>query len=105
MTAKRVDANQPSIVADLRRIGATVHHLHTIGRGCPDILVGFRGLNYLFEIKTPRIDLFDVKSRQTHLTAKQRDWHDTWEGQVAVIRSLEDALAVMAVDRNQTNLL
>lgn len=49
---KRVDANQRSIVADLRAIGATVEDLHEVGDGCPDIAVGFRGQNYLFEIKT-----------------------------------------------------
>ena len=49
---KRVDMNQPEIVADLRGIGATVQHLHMVGKGCPDILVGFRGNNWLFEIKT-----------------------------------------------------
>jgi hypothetical protein len=27
--------------------------LHTVGRGCPDILVGWHGLNYLFEVKQP----------------------------------------------------
>ena len=48
---KRIDANQPEIVDGLRRIGATVRSTATIGIGFPDICVGFRGKNYLFEIK------------------------------------------------------
>ena len=46
---KSVDANQPEIVAALRAAGATVQHLHEVGQGCPDILAGFRGRNYLID--------------------------------------------------------
>jgi len=88
MSPKRVDANQAEIVADLRAIGATVQHLHEVGQGCPDLLVGFRDCNYLFEIKT----------EGGLLASKQRDWHDAWRGQVAVIRSVEDALAIMGLE-------
>lgn len=87
MTPKRVDANQAEIVADLRAIGASVEHLHDVGDGCPDIAVGCRGQNYLFEIKT----------EVGQLNQEQRDWHADWQGQVAVIRSSEDALAIMGL--------
>lgn len=30
-TAARIDANQPIIVRDLKRVGATVMHTHMIG--------------------------------------------------------------------------
>jgi len=98
MTARRVDANQPSIVADLRAIGATVQDLHEVGDGCPDILVGFRGVNYVLEIKRQTETALYVTIREGHLSDRQRDWHDAWRGQVAVIRSFEDALAVMGVE-------
>ena len=88
MSPRRVDANQASIVADLRAMGATVEHLHERGHGCPDITVGFRDVNYLFEIKTGNEGL--------RLT--QQLWHDAWHGQVDVIRSFEDALAIMGLD-------
>jgi len=87
MTPKRVDANQAQIVADLRAVGATVLHLHTVGRRCPDILVGHRGFNYLFEIKSPK----------GQPTRKQVRWHKLWRGQVAVIWSVEDALEIMGL--------
>lgn len=38
------DRNQPAIVAALRGIGATVQPLHAVGQGCPDLLVGYRGV-------------------------------------------------------------
>ena len=52
---KRVDRNQPQIVADLRGVpGVSVCSLHTVGNDFPDIIVGFRGQNWLFEIKTQK---------------------------------------------------
>jgi len=97
MSAKRVDVNQPEIVADLRAIGATVEHLHEVGDGCPDILVGWRGGNYLFEIKKPASVEFQLRIRATGLTVKQQDWHDSWNGQVDVIRTSEEAFKIMGI--------
>lgn len=88
--ARAVDKNQPAIVAALREAGATVEHLHRVGRGCPDILVGFRGVNYLMEIKSPIV--------KVRLTYSQRLWHGTWQGQVIVVRTIADALRVIGVE-------
>lgn len=82
---KRVDANQPEIVAALRQIGATVQHLHEVGKGCPDILVGFRGNNLLMEIKTKR----------GKLNQSESCWHDKWRGQVTTVHSVDDALGLL----------
>ena len=40
MRAKRVDQNQKDVVKALRDSGAYVFHLHEVGQGCPDLLVG-----------------------------------------------------------------
>lgn len=88
MSPKRVDANQAEIVADLRAIGATVEHLHERGHGCPDIICGFRGQNYLFEIKTGRAGL----------RLSQHWWHEGWHGQVDVIRTSDEAFRIMGVE-------
>lgn len=82
---KRVDTNQKEIVAGLRKIGATVQHLHTIGKDCPDILVGYRNKNYVFEIKY----------LNGKLTFCQVAWHTRWRGQVDVVSSVEEALEIM----------
>lgn len=83
----KIDANQTEIVDALRRCGAGIVHVHTLHVGCGDILAGFRGQNYLLEIK----DGLLAPSRRL-LTPLEREFHDTWPGQVAVVESIEDAL-------------
>jgi Holliday junction resolvase len=80
--AKR-DANERGIIDALRDVGATVVQLSDTG--VPDLLVGFRGASYLLEVKAPRGTLTD---EQTAFLA-------LWRGQVAVIRSVDEALAVI----------
>jgi hypothetical protein len=82
VTRKRVDANQPEIVAALRGVGATVEHLHAVGCGCPDILVGFRGRNYLLEIK----------AGQANLNLRELEWHSAWRGDVKIVHTPDEAL-------------
>ena len=49
---KRTDANHKQIIDQIRQISFTsVFSTHELGKGFPDIVVGFRGINYLFEIK------------------------------------------------------
>lgn len=84
--AYRVDANQPAIVQALRAIGATVQHLHTVGDGCPDILVGYRGTNFLMEIK---------RSPRARMTPDERAWHEAWRGNVFVVTSPEQAIEIV----------
>ena len=85
--AARTDLNQAEIVESLRDMGCTVELLHRVGGGCPDILVGFRDRNVLLEIKQPK----------GRLNKLQRKWHALWKGQVAVVRSPEDALRVVGL--------
>ena len=88
--AARIDANQVEIVDALRKAGGMVQHLHRVGQGCPDILVGFRGVNLLFEIKDGAKSPSEQKLR-----AAQAEWHDAWRGQVAVVTSAEEAIAAL----------
>jgi hypothetical protein len=85
--SKRVDANQPEIVAALRKAGAQVIDLHEVGRGCPDILVAFRGVLYLMEIKSWR----------GGFTKPEKEWWNKWtvDGTACVVRSVNDALSVI----------
>lgn len=75
----RVDATQRDIVIALRQVGCQVLHLHMVGKGCPDILVCFRGDLFLLEIKTPSGRLTDAEIRFGHL----------WP--VRIVRSVPDA--------------
>jgi hypothetical protein len=82
---KRIDSNHHDIVEALRAIGATVQSLATIGKGCPDILVGYQGRNYAIEIKT-------LSGR---LTQDEVEWISKWDGHVRVIRSAEEAVKIV----------
>ena len=86
----KVDANQAEIVAALRKVGATVECLSAVGRGVPDLLVGRNGRNYLVEVK----DGNKPPSAQK-LTQDQVSWHACWGGQVAVVNSVEQAIALV----------
>ena len=85
--AAKIDANQPDIVTALRQYGATVHSLAQVGNGCPDIVVGYNGKNYLFEIK----DGNKPQSRRK-LTEAEARWHAEWQGQVTVVASPREAI-------------
>lgn len=88
-----MDANQSSIVKDLRALGFTVQSLADIGDGCPDIVVGKGGLNWLFEIK----DWKQPPSKRK-LTPKEKLWHQTWRGQVCVVETVKEVL--IAIDHH-----
>lgn len=90
---KRVDQNQPLIVQTLRAVGASVQFLHEIGKGCPDVLVGFRDQNYILEIKNP-----EQPPSKRKLTPDEEKWHQAWAGQKAVVETPEQALAVIGVE-------
>lgn len=108
---KKVDKNQALIVRILRKFGVSVTCIHEVGRGCPDLVVGVRGLslvgdfdraevlrrlagvegltvhqgvNLLYEVKNP-----DARWRMTPL---ERKWHRFWRGQKAVVETPGEAL-------------
>lgn len=88
--AARTDDNQNEIVEDLRRVGASVAITSVIGAGFPDIVVGYRGNNYLIEIK----DGSKPPSRR-RLTPDEQEFHDLWRGTVAVVNSSDEALKII----------
>jgi hypothetical protein len=85
-----VDANQGEIVEALRAVGATVQSVAAVGKGCPDILIGWRGANFLAEIKDGKKP---PSSRK--LTPLESEWHKAWAGQVAIVKDVDEALALL----------
>ena len=83
--ASRVDANQVAVVKALRKIGASVLHLHRVGSGCPDLLAAYRGRNVLLEVKMP----------DEELNAPQVDFHANWGGEVHVVHSPLEAVRAL----------
>ncbi len=80
----RLDQNATAIKHALEQVGATVDSR------CPgDYLVGFRGVNYLLEVKTAT----------GALNASQRAFQARWRGHYAVVRDVAAALrAIGAVE-------
>lgn len=83
----RVDVNQAEIVQGLRRVGCSVAVMSDVGEGFPDLVVGFRGRTYLFE----------VKSARGKVSPSQEAWLGEWQGHAAVVRTLEDCLDELGV--------
>lgn len=82
---KRIDQNQGEIVKVLRKMGASVQIISEVGKGCPDIICGYRGVNYLIEIK----------NGNKKLTECEQEFFDNWKGQATIIRSLDEAIAYL----------
>ncbi len=83
---RRVYFNQNQIVKELREYGMSVSHTHIIGKGFPDIVVGYLGKNYLFEVKN---------NRKKKITEKESVWLDNWQGQVNIIQTAEQGIKII----------
>lgn len=78
----KVDENQPGIVDELKTIAElSVVSLAKVANGCPDLIVGFAGRNWLFEVKMPGKGLNEA----------ERAWHQNWKGQVHIITTAREA--------------
>ena len=86
----RIDQNQPDITKALRHFGASVQPIHTLGKGIPDLLVGFQRRNLLFEIKDPEAP----NSRQV-LTPDEVAFMGAWRGQYDIVLTVDDAIRLV----------
>ena len=94
--AARRDANHAEVRDGLRAAGCKVLDLGAVGKGCPDLLVGFRG----------RLRLLEVKDGSKPPSAREltpdeqaffREWGDGARLPVHVVRSLDDALVAIGL--------
>jgi hypothetical protein len=93
----RSDDNQEEIARVLRLYpNISVAVTSAIGGGFPDIVVGFREKNYLFEIKNPK----QVPSKRK-LTQQEADFSQSWSGQWAVAESVSDILTAIGFKRKE----
>ena len=67
---KKVDNNQLEIVKAFRSMGATVLNLSGVGKGCPDLLIGYKSISVLVEIK----------SKTGKFTEPQLKFMEQWQG-------------------------
>ena len=118
--AEARDGNEAEIIKALIGFGATVQKL-TGGNGRPDLLIGYRGLDLLMEVKNPatrqhsggtnkRLLKADVlpggdfsalgrrygerKARQ--LARSQAEWIERWQGsRPYIVETVDEALAAL----------
>lgn len=85
----RLDSNQESIVTALRAVGCEVQSLASVGSGCADLLVAFRGHWFVAEIKDG-----DKKLSAQKLTPDEIKWHNKFgaKARVHTWHSVKEAL-------------
>lgn len=83
----KVDGNQARIVELLRNMGCVVQHLHMVGQGCPDLVVGAHGVLAWVEVKD---------GERARLTEPEAQWHRVWqEYPVFTVRGEDDAIRMV----------
>lgn len=85
-TRGRTDANQGVVVDYLRKLGMSVEVASAVGGGFPDLVVGYRGLTCLVEIKDG-----SKTASARELTVAQKEWHAQWAGHRCVVTTKEEA--------------
>ena len=91
--AARVDDNQSDIVEALRSIPGV-----TVELGHDDIFVGYKGVNYWFEVK--RADLISKKTGALIPSAKkqsQKRLEKEWRGHYKIVTSLDEILGDIGI--------
>lgn len=83
--AAKVDANHRTIVAAFKALGCTVQSLAAVGKGVPDLLVAFAGLNHLVEIKDG-----SKRKSQRQFTKSQVVWASMWRAPRHLVESVDD---------------
>ena len=98
MFPARRDKNEKPIVKALRQVGASVEYL--TGTGIPDLLVGYRGVTYLIEIKGEHGKAESHgKKTESGLRDTQERWWKAWQGaQPVVATNSEEALKAIGVE-------
>lgn len=70
--------------------GVSVVTIHTVGKGVPDLILGYRGKNYLIELKDGK----RFKSEKK-LTDDEKEFHEKWQGQICIAESIDDILKLI----------
>jgi hypothetical protein len=94
MWARRIDANQGSVVSYLRALGWSVFITSPLGRGFPDLVVGCPGFAAVVEVK----DGDKVPSKR-QLTPDEKTFREMWQGPYVIAESPEDAARQLDVLR------
>lgn len=87
----KIDANQNEVVKSLRQLpGISVRVTSMVGDGCPDLIIGYKAMNYLIELKDEK----KIPSKKK-LTEPEEKFHQSWTGQINVCENLDEILKVI----------
>jgi hypothetical protein len=88
---KRTDRNHAEIINALRKIpNLSVFSTHEVGKGFPDIVIGYKGINYLIEIKDG-----NKPPSARKLTDAELQFHSNWKGQIKIVNNLDELLEIL----------
>ena len=88
---KRTDSNHAEIIKALRKIpNLSVFSTHEVGKGFPDIVIGYKGINYLIEIKDG-----NKPPSARKLTDSEVKFHQDWKGQIKIVNNLDEVLNLL----------
>lgn len=101
----------------------SVQHIHTIGSGCPDVIIGTPGLTIVSRQLDPAVIDFVLKRMgitgyavhvganllvelkdgskppsAQRLTSDEAQFHSTWQGQVSIVNSPESARKLVGLE-------
>ncbi len=85
----KVDKNQSAIVKQLQQLGVSVFVLSGVGKGIADLIIGWRGKNYLVEVKNPE--------RKWKYTPDQVRFRASWRGQIVTIEKVEELFNLLGI--------
>lgn len=85
---KKTDSNQKEIIRQLKSIGASVVDTSAVGKGFPDLVVGYQKQTYLVEVKSSN------KAYGKSLNENQVKFKDAWKGsEIILVRNIEDFIS------------
>lgn len=90
MRDRKIDINQPELVKQMRQLGMSVFVTSMVGNGFVDAVVGYRGINYLFEIKDPK-----KKPSARKLTPDEERFFEGWKGSVHKVETINEILKII----------
>lgn len=83
MRGKRKDIAQADIERGLAKLGISFADTSALGKGFPDLVIGYQGSNYLYEVKN---------TAKGKLTPLETNFQEGWQGQYKVVWSIEQIL-------------
>lgn len=93
------DANHNEIMRELTQAGLSVFSAHKVGEGFPDLVVG--GVMPCTCGSKRRVEqnvIIEAKTEKGSLNARQVEFHRFWKGQIAVVRTTQEALRLVGIN-------